>query len=79
MLKFGNLMSKFGIMRYLVSEFRVLLSILSLALGIFLITKTALFADPVLVSEKGLLLLVLSLGLLVCGGFLAIRSVRKVH
>ncbi|MBD0297218.1 MAG: hypothetical protein ICV84_18820 [Flavisolibacter sp.] len=64
-------------MRYLVSERKLGLAILSFALGIFLATKASLFASPVLVSEKGLLFIILAIGLIVSSVFIAVRSIRK--
>jgi hypothetical protein len=65
-------------MRYLVSERKLGLAILSFASAIFLVTKASLFVSPVLVSEKNLLLLILAIGLIAGSVYFAFRSVQKV-
>jgi hypothetical protein len=65
-------------MRHLVSERMIGLAVLIFVIGIFLVSQAFLFARPVLVSEKGLLLLILGIGLILSGVFVAVRSIRKV-
>jgi hypothetical protein len=65
-------------MRYLISEKKLGLAIVVFVTGVFLASKASLFARPVLVSEKGLLILLLSIGLIVCSLFVAVHSFRKI-
>ena len=65
-------------MRYLVVERGLGLAILIFAFGILLFMQATLFARPVLVSEKDLLLLIASIGLIACSVWIAIHSIRKV-
>jgi hypothetical protein len=65
-------------MRHLISERMIGLAVLICVIGVILISQAFLFARPVLVSEKGLLLLIVAIGLIVSNVFVAVRSVRKV-
>ena len=65
-------------MRRLVSERKLGLAVLLFVFGIILVSQASLFARSVLVSEKGLLLLVLGVGLILSSVFVAVRSVRNV-
>ena len=64
-------------MRFLISERKLGLAIWILALGIFLAIQASFFTSPVLISEKGLMISLLSIGLMVTSVFVACRSVRK--
>jgi hypothetical protein len=66
-------------MRQLVSERKIGLAVLIFVIGIFLASQASLFARPVLVSEKGLLLLILGFVFIVSSVFVAVRSGRKVQ
>jgi uncharacterized membrane protein YiaA len=65
-------------MRYLVSEKKMLLALLFIGVGIFLLAQLTLFAAPVHLSEKGLLLGILALCLFVIGFILAAKAIRQV-
>ena len=65
-------------MRYLVSEKKLLLALLFIGLGIFLLIQTTLFAAPVLLSEKGLLLTALAVALFVLGFLQGTKAIRRV-
>jgi hypothetical protein len=65
-------------MRHLVPEKIIGLAVLTFVIGVILVSQTSLFARPVLVSEKGILLLMVGIGLIVSSVFVAVRSVRKV-
>jgi hypothetical protein len=66
-------------MHHFVSERMIGLAVLICVLGVILVWQTSLFVRPVLVSEKGLLLLIVGIGLIVSSVFVAVRSVRKVE
>ncbi len=66
-------------MRTIISEKKLLLAILIFAFGVFLFSQTNRVANPVLVSEKRFLFLILSFGFLITGlivGALAIKKSR---
>jgi Na+/proline symporter len=64
-------------MRYSVSEKKLGVAVFSFVLGIYIIAKATLFATPVTVSEKGLLLVMLAIELIIGSVLVAVRSVRK--
>lgn len=65
-------------MPHLVNERKALLAVCFISLAIFSITQIKLVAAPVLVSEKGLGLLFLSMVLLVSGSVLVAKAIRGV-
>lgn len=65
-------------MPHLVNERKALLALCLIGLGTLVLTQLKLFAAPVLVSEKGLGLLLLSGVLLVSGAVLAAKAIRSV-
>lgn len=65
-------------MRYFVSEKKMLLALLLIGAGIVLLTQMTLFAMPVVISEKGLLLGALALVLFISGFIQAAKGIRKV-
>lgn len=65
-------------MAHLVNERKVLLAVCFIGLGVLILSQTKLFAAPVVVSEKGLGLLLLVVVLLVSGFVLFAKAIRKV-
>lgn len=65
-------------MPHLVNETKALLAICFISLSILTLTQIKLFAAPVLVSEKGLGLLLLAMMLLACGMVLVAKAIRRV-
>ena len=65
-------------MRYLVAERKIGWTLLLFAFGICLFVQASVFARPVYLSEKGLLLLFAGMGLLAGSVLVAVRSVQKV-
>lgn len=65
-------------MSHLVNERKGLLALCLISLGIFLLSQSKLFAAPVLVSEKGLGLLLLSVVLMVSGSVLVAKAIHRV-
>jgi hypothetical protein len=65
-------------MPHLVNEKKALLAIGFISLAILILTRVKLFAAPVLVSEKGLGLLLLAMVLLAGGFVLAAKGIRRV-
>lgn len=65
-------------MPHLVNERKALLAIGFISLAILILTQINLFAAPVLVSEKGLGLLLLSMILLTSGFVLVAKAIRRV-
>ena len=65
-------------MRYVISERKIALAVLIFAIGIILISQASLFASPVLVSEKSLLLIILGVALIVSSVLIGVRAVRKI-
>lgn len=64
-------------MASLVNERKVLMAICLISLGVLILTQIKLFAAPVVVSEKGLGLLLLVVVLLVSGFVLVAKAIRK--
>lgn len=64
-------------MTHLVNERKVLLAVCLISLGVLILTQIKLFAAPVVVSEKGLGLLLLVVVLLVSGFVLVAKAIRK--
>jgi len=64
-------------MRHLVSERKLLLAAVLISIGLLLFSQLTLFSDPVLVSEKGIAFLVLSLALLGIGVAQVVKAVRQ--
>jgi hypothetical protein len=73
-----NFKNKPSTMRYLVSEKKMLLAFLFIGVGIFLLTQLTLFATPVHISEKGLLMGALALSLFVIGFIVVAKAIRQV-
>ena len=65
-------------MRHLVNERKALLAVCCIGIGSLLLIQTKLFATPVLVSEKGLVFLLLALTLVVSGFVLIAKAIHKV-
>lgn len=65
-------------MQHLINERKALLALVLISLGALLLIQTKLFAVPVLVSEKGLALLLLALVLFIGGAVAAAKAIRKV-
>ena len=65
-------------MLHLVNERKALWALCFIGFGILALTEIKLFAAPVMVSEKGLGLLLLALVLLVSGFVLIAKAIRKV-
>lgn len=65
-------------MPHLVNERKAMLAISFISLAILTLTQVKLFAAPVLVSEKGLGLLLLAIVLLASGFVLVTKAIRRV-
>ncbi len=65
-------------MQHSVNERKGLLALAFIVLAIFVFAQAKLFSAPVLVSENGLGLLVLSVVLVVIGSVFATKSIRRV-
>jgi hypothetical protein len=65
-------------MPHFVNEKKALLALALISLGILILTQTKLFAAPIIISEKGLGLLLLSMALLIIGSRLIAKAIRRV-
>ena len=65
-------------MPHLINERKLLLAVCLIGLGVLILSRTKLFAAPVVVSEKGLGLLLLVVVLVVSGFVLIGKAIRKV-
>lgn len=65
-------------MRHLVSERKLLLAAVLISIGLLLFSQVTLISDPVLVSEKGLALLLLSIVLLTIGVVQVVKTVTRI-
>jgi hypothetical protein len=65
-------------MPHLVNERKGSLAICIISLAIYTFTQIKLFATPVLVSEKGLALLILAIVLLISGFVLVAKAIQRV-
>jgi hypothetical protein len=65
-------------MQHLINERKALLALVLISLGALLLIQIKLFAVSVLVSEKGLALLLLALVLFIGGAVTAAKAIRKV-
>jgi hypothetical protein len=65
-------------MPHLVNERKGFLAICFISLAIYTLTRIKLFATPVLVSEKGLALLILAIVLLISGFVLVAKAIQRV-
>ncbi len=65
-------------MPHLVNERKALFAICLISLAIFTLNQIKLFAAPILVSEKGLGLLLLAMMLLASGIVLVAKAIRRV-
>ena len=65
-------------MRHMVSERKLLLAAVLISIGLLLFSQVTLISDPLLVSEKGLALLVLALILLTVGVVQVVKTVTRI-
>jgi len=62
----------------MVSERKLLLAAVLISIGLLLFSQVTLISDPLLVSEKGLALLVLALILLTVGVVQVVKTVTRI-